>query len=136
MLLVSWKKSDAEADDYPKLNPDPSAHFIIAPPKQTYHYSRDSEISQGKGSNFLSPYCKKLQLDHSQPLACIGIKFHVGVLYSLKGLNSPTPLLDTIAEISFDDIKGNAQICESDLLAMANSPEKSYHTLKIKRLMK
>jgi len=119
------KKSAAEGDNYPKLNPDPSAHFIITPPNQTYHYCREKEISQGKGSHFLSPYCKTLQLDHSKPLTCIGIKFHVGALYSLKKLNFPTPLLDTIAEISFNDIKGSMKVCENDLLALAKvSPDK------------
>jgi len=119
------KKSAAEGDNYPKLNPDPCAHFLITPSNQTYHYGRDNEISQGKGCHLLSPYCKTLQLDHSKPLTCIGIKFHVGALYSLKKLNYSTPLLDTIIEINFDDIKGDAQISENALLAMAKiSPDK------------
>ena len=119
------KKTDATGDDYPKLNPDPSAHLILSLPSQTYQYQRNNEISQGKGSHFLSPYCKTLQLDHSKPLACLGIKFHVGALYSLKKLNFPTDLLDIINEINFDDIKGDAQVNEKELLANAKlAPDK------------
>jgi AraC-like DNA-binding protein len=113
------KKAKTDGDDYPKLNPDPSAHLIISPSNQVYKYGRTNEVSQGKGTHVIYPYCNTLQLDHSMPQICLGIKFHVGALYSLRELNVPEISLNTINGIIFDDIKGEAKINENELLELA-----------------
>lgn len=124
------KKTDIDGDNYPKLNPDPSAHLILSPANQAYKYERTNEVSQGKGTHFIYPYCKTLQLDHSTSQICLGIKFHVGALYSLKELNIPTTLLNTVNDVIFDDIKGEAQINVNELLELARTtPDKCLEML-------
>ncbi|MFT4889064.1 MAG: AraC-like DNA-binding protein [Pseudohongiellaceae bacterium] len=115
------KSSNSASDEYPKLNPDPSAHLIIYQPNQAYQYERDNEVSEGRGSHWLYPHSKTFRLDHSKPFSCLGIKFHIGALYSLSKLGLPQTLLNTVSEINFDDIKGNALIAEDQLLTAAKS---------------
>lgn len=115
------RSADSESDEYPKLNPDPSAHLIIYQPNQAYQYELDNEVSRGRGSHWLYPHSKTFRLDHSESFSCLGIKFHIGALYSLGKFGLPQSLLNTVNETSFDDIKGNAQLVEDELLTMAKS---------------
>ena len=122
------RSPDIKGNEYPKLNPDPSAHLILSPPNQAYSYKINNEVYQGKGSHFLYPYCKTLQLDHSKPLICLGIKFHVGALYSLNHANTAHVLLDAVDEINTKNIQNYlqaaSQVNENDLLAIAkNKPD-------------
>jgi len=123
------RTADTKGNEYPKLNPDASANFILSPPDQTYQYTINNEIHQGKGSHLLYPYCKTLQLDHSKPLICLGIKFHPGALYSLNIANADGAILDAVHEMRVDEIqcavRGSNQISENDILAIAKSqPDK------------
>ena len=115
------RTADAKGNEYPKLNPDPSAHLILSPPNQTYSYKINNEIYQGTGNHLLYPYCKTLQLDHSKPLVCLGIKFHVGALYSLNHTNTVQPLLNTVDDLKIGEIQfptqDNNQI--NEILALA-----------------
>lgn len=127
------EKSPAAGCDYPKLNPDPSAHLIFLPVNQTYRYRTDNKISQGRGSHWLYPYCKTIELDHSKPLSCIGIKFHVGALYSLKTLltNMPNNILNSanfthrtlgvIQSANFEDINGCVKPNVESLIVLAKA---------------
>ncbi len=122
-----YLERDANSDNIerPKLNPDPAAHLILLPAEQTYHYEiqdkLNNKIVQGKGSHWLYPYCKTIELEHTKTFACIGIKFKVGALYSLHQLNFNPALLDTIQPINSKNILGITDINESQLLAKASS---------------
>ncbi len=103
------KLPNTEGNDYPKLNPDPAAHLIITLPAQSFQYKSDKGVIQVEGSHWLNPYEKTYTLDHSKAVACIGIKFHVGALYSLPKLNAlqgkaMQTLINGIKTINFDDV--------------------------------
>lgn len=132
------KLPNTKGNDYPKLNPDPAAHLIVTLPGQNFQYKSDKGITQVEGSHWLYPYGKSYELDHSQPVACIGIKFHVGALYSLPELNAlqgktSQTVVDTIQAVSFDNINfnqsdfddrklnDNNHINEDTLLALARN---------------
>lgn len=116
---------DTSGIEQPKLNPDPCAHLLLMPIEQAYRYEiqtkQSNSIYQGKGCHWLYPYCKTIALEHGQMFFCIGIKFKVGALYSLRQFNVEQALLDTVQPISFDEIKANTDINETALLATANS---------------
>ena len=79
----------------PKLNPDPAAHLILAPKDQVYRYQfKDTDIS-GSGCHIILPNTATIKLDHSEPFVILGIKFHVGALYSLK-FGSAFPLSNSV----------------------------------------
>ncbi len=123
------RTADAKGNEYPKLNPDPSAHLILSPPNQAYSYKINNEVHQGKGSHILYPYCNTLQLDHSQPLICLGIKFHVGALYSLNNANVDQPQLDTVNAMNNAEIQCPIpyfnRVSENEILTIAKTqPDK------------
>ncbi|MEW6991807.1 helix-turn-helix domain-containing protein [Colwelliaceae bacterium 6441] len=72
------------SNNYPKLNPDPTATFVIAPTQQSYSYKNKRMTFDGQGCHWIFPNSQTMQLDHSQPFSIIGIKFHIGALYSLN----------------------------------------------------
>ena len=137
------KLPNSEGNNYPKLNPDPAAHLIVTLPEQSFQYKSDKGVIQVEGSHWLNPYEKTYTLDHSKAVACIGIKFHVGALYSLPKLNAlqgkaMQTLINAIDTINFEHIflnhinlKGynlsncnlgnNNQVNEHTLLALARS---------------
>jgi len=110
------KTADDDGPEFPKLNPDPAGHLILANSLQPYHYQSETYTDQGLGSHFILPHSKTLLMDHSQPFLVVGIKFHVGALYSL---NLPS------SELEIERILG---INSKELLSinanrvMANSP--------------
>lgn len=103
----------------PKLNPDPSAHLILSSAKQIYQYEIEDETFKGKGSHWLYPYSKTIELDHAKSLACIGIKFKVGALYSLNSVAFSQALLNTVKAMDFDVFKGAALISADELVVKA-----------------
>jgi len=103
------KLPNTQGNNYPKLNPDPAAHLIITLPEQSFRYTSNKDVTQIEGSHWLNPYEKTYTLDHSKAVACIGIKFHVGALYSLPKLNASQgkamqTLINSIDTINFDDM--------------------------------
>lgn len=106
---------------YPKLNPDPSAHLIISPTNQDYHYDINSEIIDGKGSHWLFPHHHTFELDHSKPFVYLGVKFHIGALYSLETFSKLLPALDTAEEINPTELLANNNLNEDALIALAKS---------------
>jgi len=124
-----YLEKETEDVERAKLNPDPCAHLLLMPAEQSFHYQMKSEekncIYQGKGSHWLYPYCKTIELEHVKVFSCIGIKFKVGALYSLQQLNFEQALLDTVQPLHFDDIKGTTNITDTALLAKARAlPDK------------
>ncbi|WP_019028654.1 helix-turn-helix transcriptional regulator [Colwellia piezophila] len=129
------KLPGAEGNAQPKLNPDPSAHLILALPQQRFQYQYNDDISNVTGNHWLHAHGKTFVLDHSKAVACIGIKFHVGALYSLPNLitlkeKTSQALIDTIHEVSFDQTSSDyanhngINIDENALLNMARiAPE-------------
>lgn len=78
--------------EQPKLNPDPAAHLILSDSQQYYQYEQDPLSVTGHGCHLILPHCKTLVMDHSRPFVIMGIKFHVGALYSLPALTDQIAL--------------------------------------------
>jgi len=89
------KDSQDELHTHPRLNPDPAGHLIIARPNQPYNYQVDNNKVSGYGTHMMLPQSRTIILDHSKPFTIVGIKFHVGALYSL-GFEPDLPLTDLI----------------------------------------
>ncbi|WP_286264877.1 helix-turn-helix domain-containing protein [Thalassotalea atypica] len=119
------KKHGAERAQFPKLNPDPSAHLIISPATQPYSYDVDGVCASGVGSHLLFPYLHTYQLDHSQPFIHLGIKFKVGALYSAVLPNQSHPRLNQIEPINFPALILQTDLNISCLLNLARSNEKA-----------
>jgi len=66
------KEPDDKVFNYPKLNPDPAAHLILADKEQAYQYNQDSISAKGNGSHWIFPHCKTLEMDNSQPFLMNG----------------------------------------------------------------
>ncbi|MCW8899892.1 MAG: helix-turn-helix domain-containing protein [Gammaproteobacteria bacterium] len=113
------------SNNHPKLNPDPSAHLIIANTHQKYQYDLDASSKKGSGSHWIFPHLNTFTMDHSLPFQIIGIKFRVGALYSLD-----FAILDSQPDtVKFADI--NQLICfgsmntENLLMNAMNDPQQT-----------
>lgn len=84
--------------EHPKLNPDPAAHLIISLPDQKHQYTSMKESLVGDGSHWLYPHRNTYQMDHSGAFSIVGIKFHIGALYSLTATPN-APVINQIEEI-------------------------------------
>jgi AraC-like DNA-binding protein len=115
--FLEKKHSDC-SHPYPKLNPDPTGHLIIAETEQSYQYDHESASFKGAGSHWLFPHCQTLQMDHSQPFFILGIKFHVGALYSLN-INPKQPVLDQVVNVDINALLNAETISETDILVKA-----------------
>lgn len=119
------KELNDKVFNYPKLNPDPAAHLILADEKQGYQYSQDSISANGNGSHWIFPHCKTLEMDHSQPFLIVGIKFRVGALYSLT-LTSPQLEMDKVVNVDLNEVFHSKSFHIADLLAKAaNDPQQA-----------
>ncbi len=78
------KKLEDICYELPKLNPDPAAHLIVADTRQRYRYNTGDNCFEGYGDHWIFPHNKIIEMDHSEPFLIVGIKFHVGALYSLN----------------------------------------------------
>lgn len=114
----SAEGGESSKNAYPKLNPDPAAHLILASSALPYCYQTETAALTGEGSHWLLPYRNTYQLDHSQPFALIGIKFRVGALYSLA------PLLEQLfGKENFPDVAEPAAMLDQIIAAdIANLP--------------
>jgi len=108
-----------------KLNPDPCAHLLLIPAEQSFHYliksKQKNHLYQGKGSHWLYPYCKTIELEHIKANSCLGIKFKAGALYSLQQFDFGQTLLGTVQSVAFDEIKGTSRLSNATLLATAST---------------
>ena len=100
---------------FPKLNPDPAAHLIIASKVQPFRYSQQHSEYVGAGCHLIYPHKSTFVIDHSAPFLVVGIKFKVGALYALKLTeklsknNAAIDLLDSIESVA--KIAPLADIC-------------------------
>jgi AraC-like DNA-binding protein len=88
-----------QSNNFPKLNPDPATHLIICPQEQGYHYDTVPKASHGHGCHWLYPQQQTLQLDHTERFIYLGVKLHVGALYSLEILYYNHPTLNQAANV-------------------------------------
>lgn len=100
------KEAGDTGHNFPKLNPDPSAHLIISAPEQELLYYQGAGCQKGQGSHWILPHRKTYMMNHSSPFQVIGIKFRVGALYSLTGLYSSANL-DQIRSVDVAHLIGN-----------------------------
>ncbi len=107
----------------PKLNPDPAAHLILAETQQYYRYSQSANSFEGYGNHWIFPHCKTFEIDHTKPFLIVGIKFHIGALYSLK-FCSPQKVLDQIIGIDIRNLFQSDLFEVTDVLSDAiNNPQ-------------
>lgn len=112
------REQDSSGPNYPKLNPDPAAHLILAATDQAYQYDQGTLSEKGKGSHWIFPHCKTLVMDHSQSFLVLGIKFHIGALYSLK-MSPAQPILDQIIDVDLNTLLKSKTFEQADLLTKA-----------------
>ncbi|MCK8070522.1 AraC family transcriptional regulator [Vibrio sp. 1CM23M] len=115
------KTPDAQTHQFPILNPDPSAHLILSPSEQAYHYTIEQQVDQGVGCHLLLPHHKAIELDHSKPFVHLGIKFHVGALYTLDIPDCPHPSLDTVNPIDLASLLDNPNAEAMSLIKLAQT---------------
>ncbi|MFS1907549.1 helix-turn-helix domain-containing protein [Vibrio lentus] len=115
------KTPDAQTHQFPILNPDPSAHLILSPDEQAYHYTIEQQVDQGAGCHLLLPHHKAIELDHSKPFIHLGIKFHVGALYSLNIPDCSHPSLDSVNPIVLANLLGNPKAEAMSLIQLAQT---------------
>ena len=97
------KESDDTTTSFPKLNPDPAAHLILANAQNNFQYVANKAIQNGTGSHLIYPHGKTFVMDHSQPFMIVGIKFKIGALYSMA-LTTSQLQLDKIANVDFNTL--------------------------------
>ncbi|RCU42883.1 MULTISPECIES: helix-turn-helix domain-containing protein [Corallincola] len=103
---------------YPKLNPHPNAHLILAPDDQPYYYERSARTIQGAGSHWLFPHSQTLTLDHTHAFQMVGIKFHIGATYALN-MEPTQPVLDQVIGVDVPSLLHDAKVSVPALLASA-----------------
>lgn len=99
-----WFLEKVEGDgghDYPKLNPAPDAHLIIAPNDQPYQYTVNDVVRSGCGSHLILPNTRSVMLNHVDPFVIIGVKFRVGAFYSLVPESALPKLDEVISSLEF-----------------------------------
>jgi len=115
--LLERLQSDT-GSEYPKLNPDPAAHLILAGSQQHYQYEQGAIAFAGRGSHLILPHCKTFVMDHSQSFLVVGVKFHVGALYSLN-FPANQRMLDQVNSIDVQRLFNVEKFNETDLLNSA-----------------
>lgn len=106
---------------FPKLNPDPSAHLILAPDEQAYQYDIDDRSECGKGCHWIYPHHKTFQLDHSEPFVCLGVKFRVGALYTINIPDYEHPTLDRVKAVNLSRLLYGCEIDLSGMIELART---------------
>jgi AraC-like DNA-binding protein len=115
---VLEKENDDVGKIYPKLNPDPAAHLVLALDEQKYQYTQDETQQKEHGCHWIFQHKKTYTMDHSQPFLIIGIKFQVGALYSLNDICSQSNL-DNVVNVCFNELIQSDTFELSTLLAQA-----------------
>lgn len=117
------KEPEDVGNNHPKLNPDPAAHLILATDDYRYQYTQGESHQQGSGSHWIFPHKKTFIMDHSAPFRVLGIKFHVGALYSINHALVDLQL-DKVTQTNFNNLVVPDSLDVMDLLAQTLvSPE-------------
>jgi len=127
------KETVSVAHSYPKLNPDPAATLIITTHQQPYGYDLGVQEFNGIGSHWIFPYTQTMTLDHSKPLQLIGIKFHVGALYSIN-INHKQPVIDKVLNAQLTDVFNGKNEEIFALLSYANTDPQQCRDILDKQL--
>ncbi len=123
------KEHDDVGENYPKLNPDPAAHLILAADEQKYQYTQNETPQKGDGCHWIFQHKKTFTMDHSKPFQVIGIKFQVGALYSLNNIGSQSQL-DNVESVCFNELVQSDTFELSALMAQAiDFPEQTCDSL-------
>ncbi|MDA0149039.1 helix-turn-helix transcriptional regulator [Vibrio sp. LaRot3] len=94
------EKTTAQQVSFPKLNPDPSAHLILAPLGTPYNYAFDDKVCTGHGCHLLFAHKETAQLDHSKPFLHVGIKLRPSAIYRLALNSANSESLDNVIELN------------------------------------
>lgn len=126
-LLI--KEVDSDSHPFPKLNPHPETHLIFSPSVQQYSYDLQSGVKQGLGSHWLFPQVQTLELDHTNAVFYLGVKFRVGALYSLP-VSVPQPVINAVTDVDLSallpehNLMSDDEFVEQQILAIAkDEPE-------------
>ncbi|MEC7118708.1 MAG: AraC family transcriptional regulator [Pseudomonadota bacterium] len=117
------KEVNDRSNIYPKLNPDPSPHLIIANFNHVYQYTHGSTFQYANGDHWIFPHLKTFTMDHSNPFQIIGIKFRIGALYSLN-LPNLRSSLDKVKSIDINKLLGLETFSSDQLLTNAVEQKK------------
>jgi AraC-like DNA-binding protein len=117
------KELNDHSNIYPKLNPDPSPHLIIANFNNAYQYTHGSISQKVNGNHWIFPHLKTFTMDHSDPFQILGIKFRIGALYSLN-LPNHSSSLDKVESVDINQLIGLAAFSSDQLLANADEQKK------------
>ena len=82
------KHSDDIRIERPQLNPDPAGHLILCTNSQPYGYRLGEIEFTRTGTHLILPNSETIIIDHYNPFSILGIKFHLGALYSLRFENN------------------------------------------------
>ena len=118
------KEPEDISHQFPKLNPDPSATLILAPSDQPYSYKNSCDTFSGLGEHWIFPNSQTLQLDHSMPFIIIGIKFHIGALYSLE-IDPGQPVIDQVHKVNVTSLVDAGTFNKNNLMMLAQTEPQS-----------
>lgn len=113
------EKASGSGESFPKLNPDPCAHLILAPSSEPYAYACDTHSESGLGSHYLYAHQKTFELDHSKPFTHLGVKFKVGVPYTLPMSENNEVTLDRAIQLNISELLNLSDVNLNNLLASA-----------------
>ncbi|MDO6692656.1 helix-turn-helix domain-containing protein [Aliiglaciecola sp. 3_MG-2023] len=102
------KEAHDSSHTNPKLNPDPSAHLILADNHHIHEYNQEVTSHLVQGDHWIFPHLKTFTMDHSSHFKILGIKFRVGALYSLN-LSDFSASLDNVVEANIRQLLGEEQ---------------------------
>lgn len=118
------EKNSGSGDSFPKLNPDPCAHLILAPRSEPYSYSFAKQQELGQGSHLLLAHQNTFDLDHSKSFTHLGVKFKVGVPYMMSLTTSDEGQLDVVKQIDTNELLSVNETALSELFVLAKqSPD-------------
>jgi len=97
------KEAADDANNNPKLNPDPSAHLMVVKSSQNFSYQQGANTQTSRGCHWIFAHRQAYLMDHSDPFQVLGIKFKVGGLYSLALIDN-TAALDSIVNVDLSEL--------------------------------
>jgi AraC-like DNA-binding protein len=112
----------------PKLNPDPSAHLIIANDNRVHQYDQEAISQFVEGNHWIFPHLKTYTMDHSSPFKIVGIKFRIGALYSLN-LHDLSSKLDNVVSTDINQLLDWEQFSVDQLMINAPNQQKQVRNM-------
>ena len=118
------KEPGDSSERFPRLNPDPAGTLIIAPETQSFSYQNENDLFEGTGDHWIYPNSQVYQLDHCNPFLIIGIKFHIGALYSLNA-SSGSPIIDDVKKTDLASLTSECSVEKSNLFKLARESKEA-----------